>query len=181
MRVAERVVILLIIALLLGGALWLYSSVKQAEEERLQTQEQLQKEEELRNEAKTNDWREIYPNTIKIVVGEVEVNASVADELAERIRGLSNTPFLPEYVVKLFMFGSKGGHDIWMKDMNYPIDIIWATEDGEIVHIEENISPDTFPDSFSSPVPAWFVIETKAGFVDQNQIAIGDRILLPEQ
>ena len=68
-----------------------------------------------------------------------------------------------------------------MKDMNYGIDILWVAEEGEIVHIEENISPDTFPTSFASPVPAWFVIEANAGFVAQNEITVGDEIILPTQ
>ena len=66
-----------------------------------------------------------------------------------------------------------------MKDMNYAIDIIWADQEGKIVHIEENVTPDTFPNTFSSPSPAWFVVEANAGFVAQHGIAIGDKIVLP--
>jgi uncharacterized membrane protein (UPF0127 family) len=124
-------------------------------------------------------WREIYPNTIPITIGGVPVQASVADTMTSRIRGLSNTPFLPEHVVKLFVFGVPGNHSIWMKDMNYPLDILWVAEEGEIVHIEENVSPDSFPESFSSPTPAWFVVEANAGFVASNTIAIGDEVVLP--
>ena len=58
--------------------------------------------------------------------------------------------------------------------MQYTIDILWATKEGEIVHIEESVSPDTYPDSFSSPVPAWYVVEANAGFVEANEIEIGD-------
>jgi uncharacterized membrane protein (UPF0127 family) len=86
---------------------------------------------------------------------------------------------LPEHVVKLFVFGVPGNHSIWMKDMNYPLDILWVAEEGEIVHIEENVSPDSFPESFSSPTPAWFVVEANAGFVASNTIAIGDEVVLP--
>jgi len=113
------------------------------------------------------------------VIGGVVVEASVADTLSERIKGLSGTPFLPDYVVKLFAFGVPGSHSIWMKDMNYPLDIIWFNEEGVIVHIEENVSPDTFPESFSSPEPAWFVIEANAGFAASNTIAVGDEVILP--
>jgi uncharacterized membrane protein (UPF0127 family) len=67
-----------------------------------------------------------------------------------------------------------------MKDMNYAIDILWVAQAGEIVHIEENVSPDTFPSSFASPVPAWFVVETVAGFVQTHSIALGDELVLPQ-
>ena len=106
------------------------------------------------------------------------MKASVADTLPERIQGLSNTPFLPKDVIKLFVFEAYGEHSIWMKDMNYSLDIIWVDREGKIVHIEENISPDTYPESFSSPVPAWFVVEANAGFVANNAISVGDEVVV---
>jgi uncharacterized membrane protein (UPF0127 family) len=104
--------------------------------------------------------------------------ASVADSIAERIKGLSDTPYLPDGVVKLFAFGASGDHSIWMKDMNYPIDIIWVNESGTIIHRKENVSPDTFPESFSPPKPAFYVIEANAGFVEKNGIKIGDEVVI---
>jgi len=126
-----------------------------------------------------SDWRRWYPNTIPVTLGGVSVQASVADTMSTRIKGLSDTPFLPENVIKLFAFGVPGTHSIWMKDMNYAIDILWVAEDGAIVHIEENVSPETFPKSFSSPVPSWFVVETKAGFVATHTIELGDELVIP--
>lgn len=126
------------------------------------------------------DWRRVYPNTVPVLLGGVLVQASVADTMTTRIKGLSNTPYLPDDVIKLFAFGVPGPHSIWMKDMNYAIDILWVAQAGEIVHIEENVSPDTFPSSFASPVPAWFVVETVAGFVQTHSIALGDELVLPQ-
>jgi uncharacterized membrane protein (UPF0127 family) len=68
-----------------------------------------------------------------------------------------------------------------MKDMNYALDIMWAAEGGEIVHIEENVSPETFSTSFSSPTPAWYVVEANAGFVAQHQIALGDEMVISDR
>jgi uncharacterized membrane protein (UPF0127 family) len=106
--------------------------------------------------------------------------ASVADTIPERIKGLSGTPFLPDKVVKLFAFGAAGEQSIWMKNMNYPLDIIWLDKEGIIVHIEKDISPETYPDSFSSPAPAWYVIEANAGFTASNTVAVGDKVTLPK-
>lgn len=125
------------------------------------------------------NWRRFYPNTIPVTLGGVPVQASVADTMSTRIAGLSNTPYLPDSVVKLFAFGVSGSHSIWMKDMNYAIDTIWVAEEGAIVHIEKNISPDTFPASFGSPTEAWFVVETNAGFVTENDIQVGDELVIP--
>jgi len=183
MKWAERIVMLLLVFVLVGGVAWGYFAVQN---ERTQMRESVARGEyqipdvpEVESDVESKNWQAIYPNTIPLTIGSVVVQASVADTLTKRIQGLSDTPFLPEGVVKLFAFGVPGSHSIWMKNMNYSLDIIWAAENGEIVHIEENVSPDSFPASFSSPTPAWFVVEANAGFVEQNQIGIGDEVVIP--
>lgn len=180
MKTAERVVIVLILLILIGASAWLYFSVahldvatsNEPEREREAVAEPMSIGDEM--PADQSDWRRYYPVTTPITVAGVPVLASVAETVPERIQGLSNTPYLPDNVVKLFVFGTAGAHSIWMKDMRYPLDILWAKQDGEIVHIEENVSPDTFPQSFSSPIPAWYVIEANAGFVAEHGIVLGD-------
>ncbi len=192
MKIAERIVIVVLLVGILGGGVWFALYVKNViDTEHQQKLEdvklgkyQLSTESTL-GEVSPEDWRIIYPNTVPLQIGSTSVEASVADSLPERIKGLSNTPFLPDNVVKLFAFGTPGNHSIWMKDMNYPLDILWAEEDGTIVHIEENVSPDTYSRenprasrSYESPVPAWFVIEANAGFVASNTIQVGDKMTL---
>ncbi len=121
----------------------------------------------------------IYPNTKAMFIGSVEVQASVAQTWPERIEGLSNTPYLPESIVKLFIFDSSGFHSFWMKDMNYSIDILWVDEAEVIVHIEENASPASYPAMFVPKSEARYVVETTAGFVEKNGIKLGDRVVLP--
>ncbi len=182
MKIAERIVMSLLVLVLVGGGAWIYFAVQQSQEEVkvavARGDYNIPDKTEV-PEIPPDDWRVIYPNSIKITIGGVEVYASVADTLSKRILGLSGTSFLPENVVKLFAFGAAGNHSIWMKDMNYPLDIIWVAENGVVVHIEENVSPESYPDSFSSPVLAWYVIEASAGFVESNSIIIGDEVVLP--
>lgn len=122
---------------------------------------------------------QLYPNTKSMVIKDVTVRASVAQTWPERIQGLSDTPYLPEDIVKLFVFDSPGMHSIWMKDMNYSIDILWVDEAGVIVHIEENASPESYPAMFVPKTEARYVIETVAGFVLAKGIAEGDTVVLP--
>jgi uncharacterized membrane protein (UPF0127 family) len=124
-------------------------------------------------------WQTIYPKTKPMKIGEVEVLASIAESWPDRIKGLSDTPYLPENVVKVFIFDSAGLHSFWMKDMNYSIDIIWVDEKSEIVHIEEDASPESFPAMFVTKVPAKYVIETVTGFTKVNGISLGDKVVLP--
>lgn len=132
-------------------------------------------------EVKAEDaWKIIYPVTVPMIIGSVEVKASIAKSWPERITGLSGTPYLPEDVVKFFIFDSSGFHSIWMKDMNYPIDIIWVNEESKIVYIKKDASPDSYPESFTSEELAMYVIETTAGFAEKNQIKVGDSVILPK-
>lgn len=130
-------------------------------------------------ESDSNDWRTIYPNPQPMQIGSHEVLASVAKTMSERITGLSGTSFLPEELVKLFIFDAPGLHSIWMKDMNYSLDIIWVDKNYKIVHIEENVSPESFPNFYTPKVPAQYVIETNAGFVAQKGIKLGETVVLP--
>jgi len=50
----------------------------------------------------------------------------------------------------LFVFEEPKIRSFWMKDMSFPIDIIWVDEGLEIVGIEKRISPNTYPKTFES-------------------------------
>lgn len=115
-----------------------------------------------------------------IYLASTALNVSVADEQHERILGLSGTPKLDDLQGKLFIFDKDAKHGIWMKDMLIPLDIIWIDKDLQVVHIEENVLPNTYPSKvFSSPVDARFVLEMNAFFVSSVKVRLGDRLTLP--
>lgn len=114
-----------------------------------------------------------------IYVGATAVSVTVADELAERVLGLSGVRSLRDLQGKLFVFDIEDKHGFWMKDMLIPIDIMWINNNLEVVHIVENVSPDTYPEVFAPPVGARFVLETNAHFVSSLKVAVGDRVILP--
>lgn len=187
MKTAERIVMVALLVVLSGGGALIYFTMKANHQAILDGV--ARGDYEIPNEPATTtsslvpdsetDWRNIYPRTVGISIGGVAVEASVADTLETRIKGLSGTPYLPPKVVKLFVFGASGSHSMWMKDMNYAIDIIWIDEQGTVVYLEEDITPETFPESFGSPTPAWYVVEAAAGFVAENKISVGDEVMLP--
>jgi uncharacterized membrane protein (UPF0127 family) len=82
----------------------------------------------------------------------------------------------------LFIFPNEEKHFFWMKDMLFPIDIIWINNAKEIVYIDENTSipetntPDYNLPLFSSPKPVSYVLEVNAGFSEKNNIKIGDKV-----
>lgn len=185
MKSAERIAIVALLLVLVGGGYAGFTAVQKKRAEfraevaagKFEIREQPAPS--LSKDIEGVEWRALYPNTVPMTLGGVAVHVSVADDMSERIKGLSGTPYLPDDVVKLFAFGVPGTHSIWMKEMNYPLDILWLAEDGVILHIEENVTPDTFPRSFASPTPAWFVVEANAGFVATHDITFGDKLVLP--
>ena len=124
-----------------------------------------------------DEW---YAPLFPMMIGPVPVEASVASTTQDRTKGLSNTPYLPEGVVKLFVFDESETWSFWMKDMNYSIDIIWIDDVGKIVHIEENVTPDSYPNSFVPNQSAKYVVETREGFVEEHSVVVGDLVVLPK-
>ena len=106
----------------------------------------------------------------------VNLDIEVADTPEKRIKGLSGRENLPENVGLLFVYDKPGLYGIWMKDMNFPVDVIWLDKDFKVVNIAQNISPDSFPQVFEPKAPALYILEVNTGFAEQNIIEIGDRV-----
>lgn len=90
--------------------------------------------------------------------------------------GLSNRPSLPRERGMLFDFKETGQYCMWMKDMNFSIDMIWLSPDKEIVAIREGVSPKTFPASFCGPGTERYVIEVNAGIVQEAGLQKGHKL-----
>lgn len=74
----------------------------------------------------------------------------------------------------LFAFSISDIWIFWMKDMKFPIDIIWFDENLKVVDWKSNVSPLTYPETFAPKVPAMYVLEVEAGFASKNSLKAGD-------
>lgn len=101
-------------------------------------------------------------------------NVRVADTSALRARGLSGSKPLTDNEGMFFVFDASDRIGFWMKDMLYALDIVWLDTDMKIVHIEKNLSPDTYPTVFYPDKPARYVFEIAAGTTDRLGIQEGD-------
>jgi len=113
----------------------------------------------------------------------VEINeqifrVEIAESASERVQGLSRRETLAEDEGLLFIFPEEDLHGIWMKDMFFALDIAWISEDLEIVHIEEMVSPDTYPEAFYPNVPASYVLELNESVFESKGIGLGDTIVI---
>lgn len=103
-----------------------------------------------------------------------KLSLEVADTSALREHGLSNREKLSTGSGMLFIFDEMGAYGFWMKDMKFSLDIMWLDADKKIVHVEKNVSPDTYPTIFTPSSPAQYVLEVPAGFVDNSNVSLGD-------
>lgn len=111
-----------------------------------------------------------------IRIGENEIRVEIADNDEERSMGLSDRgALLPGYGM-LFVFDTPGSYGFWMKNMKFPIDIIWIDENSRIIGIEKSVQPETYPNVFYPPSPVKYVLELPAGFADLHKINAGSMI-----
>jgi len=95
---------------------------------------------------------------------------------AERAQGLSGKDALSENEGMLFVFDRADYHAFWMKDMRFPLDIIWIDDNRVVVDMATHALPSSFPASFVPVEPARYVLEVSAGFADRHKIRVGDRV-----
>lgn len=109
------------------------------------------------------------------------VRAEVARTPEERVRGLSGREALASGTGMLFVFDMLDQHHIWMRGMQFSLDIIWIAG-GVVVDTHENLPvppPDADPATlpYFNPRPqALFAVEVPAGDVAAHHIVPGQRV-----
>ncbi len=110
------------------------------------------------------------------VLGGEALLLKIADTDVLRLQGLSGHPPLPPNEGMLFVFTSDGLHSFWMKDMLFPIDILWLDSEYRIVDVKQGATPESYPKSFTPSVPARYVLELSSGFFELHKLKNGDRL-----
>ena len=112
-----------------------------------------------------------------IQLGDERIKVWIVESEKERSRGLSG---IEEMSVDgmLFVFQKETVPLFWMKEMNFPIDIIWINSQREVVEITDNIYPETYPEIFSPLAAVQYVIEVDAGWCKEHKIKKGDKLIL---
>jgi uncharacterized membrane protein (UPF0127 family) len=109
------------------------------------------------------------------VIGDAKLKILLSKTGEERTKGLSDKEKLDEGWGMLFVFPEEAKHGIWMKDMNFNIDIIWLDSKFLVVDFAENVEPKTFPKVFKPKQPAKYVLEVNTGFIQNYGIKIDDQ------
>jgi len=122
-------------------------------------------------------FRKGAPKDIKYVkIAGQSVKVDLARTPAEQEQGLSGRSGLKENEGMLFIFDKAGKYAFWMKDMKFPIDMIWIGDDLKVIYIKKDAKPELFPGTYGPDAPALYVLEMPAGFSDKNNLKVGDKV-----
>ena len=104
----------------------------------------------------------------------IEKSVSIQDQ----IKGLSFRESLPENQGMVFVLPDELIPRFWMKEMNFPIDMVWVSKDKKVIDWKENALPcETEPCPLFSPKEKIaFVLEVNSGFMQKNGIQVGEKL-----
>lgn len=124
-----------------------------------------------------NDIINEFPSSVKIKG--LHINVTLAKTPDDLTKGLSIKNSLKEHEGMLFIFDTPKKSSFWMKDMKFPIDIIWIHPNTTIVHIEKNLQPCIsflICTSYSPNDLSQYVLEVNAHYTTKNNITVGDEV-----
>lgn len=128
------------------------------------------------------NFNEIFSfNKATAEIGNKKFNLIIAKKDKDRITGLSGRKSLDENTGMLFVFDKKDKYAFWMKNMNFPIDIIYIN-DNKIVDVIPNAQA---PKDKNAPLFIYkprdisnYVLEVNAGVSQKNNFKVGDGVKL---
>lgn len=115
--------------------------------------------------------------TVPVQIAEDKLNLYVADNICKKTTGLSGKAELKADEGMLFLFDKAGNYGFWMKDMNFPIDIVWLGEDFTVLGVEKDLKPSTFPSIFGQNYTSKYVLELPSGISEKDNIKVGNKII----
>ena len=117
---------------------------------------------------------------LNITVNGQVILADISATTEQKTKGLTVKDALAENEAMLFVFGNEAEHRFWMKDMKFPIDIIWISRDKTVVHIEHKLQPCSLGMLCPMYKPAednsMYVLETVGGFAEKYGVMKGSKV-----
>ncbi|MFB6152982.1 MAG: DUF192 domain-containing protein [Halodesulfurarchaeum sp.] len=120
-----------------------------------------------------------YPATVQILApnGSVKgtVRVRIADEPEEHYRGLSATESMPSDAGMLFVFEREATRTFVMREMDFPLDMLFIGADGRITRIyHAPVENDSDLTRYSGR--AKWVLEVNRGWASAHNVSTGDRV-----
>jgi len=115
------------------------------------------------------------PASYRVMIGTMTVYAEAPTTLQEQEQGLMNRTHLDANGGMLFAFTSVRPQSIWMKNMRFPIDIVFITADKHVLEVYRSAPPcarEPCP-LYTSRAPVRYALEVNAGFCARHGIVSG--------
>jgi uncharacterized membrane protein (UPF0127 family) len=114
-----------------------------------------------------------------VIVNEKKISVEIARDFSSQYRGLSGRDSLCATCGMLFVFPSKQELEFVMRDMKFPLDIIFISS-GRVINIFEKLKPEgAQPTNFyKSAGVADQVLELNGGDVEKYKIKVGTEVKL---
>jgi len=116
---------------------------------------------------------------VTVTLREQTFTVEVADNDAERARGLMFRDQMDAQAGMLFLFDFQGLQAFWMKNTRIPLDILYFDEGWILVGWSLNTPPCSLGDrcpSYPSGAPARYVLELNAGTSERIGVRLGDKL-----
>lgn len=113
-----------------------------------------------------------------VSVNDFKLIADLALTQDQQIKGLAVRNHMNESEGMLFVFQHPSRQSFWMKDMKFPIDIIWLDANRSVVYIVPNLEPCPSRGDCPGYVPdkdSLYVLETSAGFSQRHNVTVGTK------
>jgi len=119
--------------------------------------------------------RSVSDNSANYIrVNNCQFKIEIADTSQERFLGLGKREKICQNCGMLFEFSEKGEYSFCMRDMKFPLDIIWILDDNA-VSVAKDV-PCKFKGEINPHVLADKVLELNAGTAEKCGIKKGDKI-----
>lgn len=118
------------------------------------------------------------PALYSLWIGDTKLKVEIADSHGERGQGLGGRESLPQDQGMFFIFERPGKYPFWMRDMRFPLDIMWLDEYYNVVDMAIDVRPDSYPGAFAPNKNALYVLEVNVGWAAANKVEIGSKAVL---
>jgi hypothetical protein len=115
-----------------------------------------------------------------IFVQDKPFKVEIADTPEKHALGLMHRRYLKSDYGMLFVFSDDQERSFWMKNTLIPLDMIFINAAGQVVDLFHSVPPcpgDPCP-SYTSALPARYVLELAAGQAKKLELKVGDKIFM---
>ncbi|MFH1412833.1 MAG: DUF192 domain-containing protein [bacterium] len=115
----------------------------------------------------------------QVIINDHIIKIEIADTDEQHYNGLSNREEICKTCGMLFVFSEKTEPEFVMRNMNFPLDIIWINNE-KIVKIDNDLSVEGAEpaNKYSPGQPVDYVLEVNAGLAEEFGFSIGDNVII---